>query len=208
MSEAPREERRWRTGHGRLIVITGPSGVGKDTVMRELFELDPSLRYCVSYTTRPRRPDESDGVAYWFVDEGRFRHMIEHGEFLEWSTVYGHLYGRSLDSVRGALARGDDVVLKIDVQGAAKIRERVRGDAIFVFLLPPSRDVLDRRLVERATEDPASLEARRTAATLELAEKDKYDHQVVNDDAKRAAGEILGIIEADRDSRDSGEAHG
>ena len=188
-------------GPGRLIVITGPSGVGKDTVIRELFRLDPSLHYSVSFTTRPQRPAERNGVAYWFVDEGRFKEMIERGEFLEWSTVYGHLYGRSVEQVGAAVARGEDVVIKIDVQGAAKIRERVGGDAIFVFLLPPSRDILDRRLMERGTEDSTSLGARRAEAAAELAEKDKYDHQVVNDEAPRAASEILRIIEADRAGR-------
>jgi guanylate kinase len=208
MSTTPADDRQWLAGAGRLIVITGPSGVGKDTVLRELFKLDPALRYSVSYTTRLPRTDERDGVSYWFVDHARFMQMVDRGAFLEWSPVYGHLYGHSLVPVRAALVRGEEVVLKIDVQGAAKIRERVGGDAIFIFLLPPSLDVLDRRLVDRATEDPASLEARRAAAAAELDEKRKYDHHVVNDQAQRAAREILGIIVADRAGREPGLARG
>ena len=208
MSTAQDDDRRWLTGPGRLIVITGPSGVGKDTVLRELFKLDPSLHYSVSYTTRSPRADERDGVSYRFVDDARFMQMVDVGAFLEWSPVYGHLYGSSLVDVRAAVVRGEEVVLKIDVQGAAKVRERVGGDAIFIFLLPPSLDVLDRRLVDRATEDPTSLEARRSAAATELDEKRKYDHRVVNDEAPRAAREILGIIEADRAGRKQGLAHG
>jgi len=185
-------------GPGRLIVISGPSGVGKDTVLRELFTLDPRLRYSVSYTTRPPRPDERDGAAYSFVDDGTFMRMVESGEFLEWAVVYGHKYGTSLQRVRDALERGDDVVLKIDTQGAARVREQLSGQAIYVFLLPPAAEELRRRLLERATEDTADLELRYATAVSELAEKDRYDHQVVNDDVGRAAREILRIIRTHR----------
>ena len=186
------------SGRGRLIVLTGPSGVGKDTVIRELMDLDPAIGYCVSYTTRPPRPGEVDGVAYWFVDEATFRSMVDRGEFFEWSTVYGELKGRSFDSVNDAIRSGRDTVIKIDVQGAAKIRERIGDDATYVFLLPPSDETLERRLVARGTEDATSLAARRERVSAELALKDTYDHQVVNDDARRAAREILEIIRSDR----------
>ncbi len=183
---------------GRLIVLTGPSGVGKDTVLRELFALDPALEYCVSYTTRAPRPGEIDGVSYWFVDEPTFRAMIDRDEFFEWSTVYGELKGRTYASIDHALASGKETVIKIDVQGATKVRERIGDRAIYIYLLPPSMEALEQRLVERATEDPASLQARQELAVAELALKDTYDHQVVNDDANRAAREIEGIINAAR----------
>jgi guanylate kinase len=186
---------------GILIVVTGPSGVGKDTVLRELFALDPTLQYCVSYTTRAPRPGEIDGVSYWFVDEATFRSMIDRDEFFEWSTVYGELKGRTFKSVEGAIASGKDTVIKIDVQGAEKIRVHLGADTIYVFLLPPSMEALEQRLDDRATEDPASLHARHELAISELALKDTYDHQVVNDDANRAAREILTMIDAERTAR-------
>ena len=189
------------SARGILIVLTGPSGVGKDTVLCELFSLDSTLVYCVSYTTRAPRPGEVDGVAYWFVDEATFRAMIDRDEFFEWSTVYGELKGRTFESVKGAIESGQDTVIKIDVQGAEKIRGRLDDDTIYVFLLPPSTEALEQRLVDRATEDPASLQARREQAISEMALKDTYDHQVVNDDAKRAAQEIESIIQAARASR-------
>jgi guanylate kinase len=184
--------------NGRLIVLTGPSGVGKDTVLHELFELDPTLMYCISYTTRPPRPGETDGVSYCFVDEATFRAMIDRDEFFEWSTVYGELKGRTFETVNTAIASGRDTVIKIDVQGADKVRARVGGLGTYIYLLPPSMEALEQRLIERATEDPASLRARQELAVAELALKDTYDHQVVNDDARRAAQEIEGIIEAAR----------
>ncbi len=186
------------TSQGRLIVLTGPSGVGKDTVLRELFALDPSLAYCVSYTTRPPRPGEVEGVSDDFVDEPTFRAMIDRGEFFEWSTVYGELKGRTYASVNKALASGVDTVVKIDVQGAEKIRRQIGDGGTYIYLLPPSVEALEQRLIERATEDPASLRARQERAMAELALKDTYDHQVVNDDPRRAAQEIEAIIQAAR----------
>ncbi|MDQ2961238.1 MAG: guanylate kinase [Candidatus Dormibacteraeota bacterium] len=193
MARAP----RLSTQPGRLIVLSGPSGVGKDTVLVELRRRDPSLRYSVSYTTRAPRPGEVDDVSYSFIDDATFRRMAEAGEFLEWAEVHGHRYGTSEARVREALDRGDDIVLKIDVQGAAWIRPRVAG-AVFIFLLPPSEEELRRRLLARDTEDEANVELRFRNAVDELAEGAAYDHRVVNDDVGRAAGEILDTVRARR----------
>ena len=186
---------------GRLIVLTGPSAVGKDTVLQELFAIDPSLEYCVSYTTRAPRPGEIDGVSYFFVDEPTFRAMIDRDEFFEWSTVYGELKGRTYETVNRAIASGKDTVIKIDVQGADKVRDRIGDEGIYIYLLPPSLEALEQRLIERGTEDAESLRARHDLAIAELARKDTYDHQVMNDDAKRAAQEIETIIQEARASR-------
>ena len=193
-----------RTARGRLLVISGPSGVGKDTVLHELFRLDPHLRYSVSYTTRPPRPGEVDGVSYSFVDEPAFMRMVRDGEFLESARVHGNLYGTSLRRVREALERGEDIVLKIDVQGAAQLRGKV-PEAVFIFLLPPSLDVLRARLRTRESEDEESLATRDADAVRELAEASRYDHRVVNDDVERCAREILAIVAASRDGNDGAE---
>ena len=190
---------------GRLLVISGPSGVGKDTVLRTLFALDPHLRYSVSYTTRAPRPGEVDGTSYSFVDEPTFLAMVERGEFLEWARVHGNLYGTSLARVREHLERGEDVVLKIDVQGAAQLRGRV-PEAIFIFLLPPSLEELRERLRSRESESDESLAQRDADAVRELAEAGRYDHQVVNDQVERAAREILDIVAASRDGNPAGPA--
>ena len=184
---------------GRLVVVSGPSGVGKDTVLRRLFELDPRLRYSISYTTRPPRDGEVDGVSYSFVDVDTFRRMQAEDAFLETANVHGNLYGTSRERVHEALQRGEIIVLKIDVQGAAQVRRKV-PDALFVFLLPPSVEVLQERLQARETEDEASLRRRLDDAVRELAEADSYDHRVINDDVDRAALEILSILAGSQES--------
>jgi guanylate kinase len=138
-----------------------------------------------------------DGVAYSFIDEAAFQALRERHELLEYAQVHGHWYGTGEARVRASLERGEDIVLKIDVQGAAWIRPRVEG-AVFIFLLPPSPEELRRRLTERATESADSLELRWENARRELADQDRYDYRVVNDDVQRAAREILDIIERSR----------
>jgi guanylate kinase len=185
MTETPRP--------GRLIVLSGPSGVGKDTVLNRVFELDDRLRYSISFTTRPPRPGEVDGSSYSFVDEPTFAAMQARGEFLETAVVHGNRYGTSRQRVMEALRRGDDIVLKIDVQGAGQLRDRVQ-DALFIFLLPPSEDELQTRLQGRGTDDAHAVARRAADARRELAEAERYDHRVVNDDVERAAREIVKLV--------------
>ena len=182
---------------GQLIVVSGPSGVGKDSVLARLFEIDPSLTYSVSYTTRAPRPGEVDGVDYSFVSDAEFDRLVADGALLEWANVHGHRYGTSRARVEEALAAGRDVVLNVDVQGGAAIRELVPG-ALLVFLQPPDMEELARRRVARGTEDAADLERRASDADIEMGYSHRYDVAVVNDDIDRAASEILEVIKRRR----------
>jgi guanylate kinase len=185
--------------HGLLIVISGPSGVGKDTVIKRLLELDPNLTYSVSYTTRAPRTGEVDGVNYRFVSRQEFERLIAEGAFLEHATYDGNLYGTPIAQLDEVRAAGRDIVLKIDVQGAEQVRKRA-PDALRIFLAPPSMDELLRRRTERHTESADDQSSRQRIANLEMALASHFDHMVVNDDVERAAREILAIIQAARQS--------
>jgi guanylate kinase len=185
---------------GLLIVISGPSGVGKDTLIKRLLELDSNLRYSVSCTTRAPRPGEADGVDYSFVSRERFEQLIDEGAFLEHATYNGNLYGTLIERVEREREAGHDIVLKIEVQGAEQVRARV-PDGVFIFLAPPSVDELVRRQVKRNTETSHDMEARRQIATREMEYASRYDHVVVNDELERAVAEILAIIKQARSSQ-------
>jgi guanylate kinase len=187
---------------GRIIVVAGPSGVGKGSVVRELLARDPEgLALSVSVTTRPARPGEVDGVDYRFVDAATFDRMVAAGELLEWAEVFGgQRYGTPAEPVRRALAAGRDVILEVDVQGAAQVRERV-PDAVLVLLVPPSLEELERRLRGRGTESEGRIAERLRRARSELDEVRRFDHVVVNDDVAAAADRVAAIIQASRSER-------
>jgi guanylate kinase len=181
-----------------LIVISGPSGAGKGTVVQGLLRRDPSLWLSVSATTRAPRPGEADGRDYRFLSVDEFRRLVAADGFVEWFEVYGDLKGTPRGPVEERLARGEDVVLEIDTQGALAIRERY-PDAVLVFIRPPSRDVQRRRMIERGADDAAAVERRLAQAASEedLAVR-AFDHIVVNDEVDRAVGEVAAILDRHR----------
>src|SRR3989475_13081962 len=185
---------------GLLIVISGPSGVGKDTARGRLLRLAPYLNYSVSYTTRPPRPGEIDGHSYTFVTEPEFLRLIEQKEFLEWARVYDHYYGTSRRRVEEALNRGEDIILKIDVQGATFVKRR-KPDGLFIFITPPSTEELLSRLTGRNTESPEALAIRQKEALIELGLAKDYEHVVCNREVDETAKEILAMIAAEHDRR-------
>jgi guanylate kinase len=183
---------------GRLIVIAGPSGVGKGSVVRTILEQDPDrLRLSVSATTRQPRPAERDGIDYRFVTHEEFGRLIDEGRMLEWAEVFDELYGTPLEGIEEDRGRGLDVILEIDVQGAEEVRAKV-PDALLILLRPPTIDELARRLRGRGTESEERIARRLSKAEWELAQAGWFDHVVVNDELVRAAGEVAAIIEGSR----------
>ncbi|HEX6488225.1 MAG TPA: guanylate kinase [Candidatus Dormibacteraeota bacterium] len=186
---------------GLLFVISGPSGVGKDALVTELLQRDTRLRYSVSYTTRPRRDYEINGVHYNFVSRETFERMVAEGAFLEWADYNGNLYGTSLAFVEETPRMGLDVILKIEVKGAETVRQR-RPDGIFIFIAPPSLEELARRRAARADgEGQETLERRQEIAREEMAEAERYDRVVVNDQLETTVKELQRIIRAERAKR-------
>lgn len=180
-----------------LVVITGPSGVGKDTVLSRLKALKRPYHFAVTATTRPPRPEETDGVDYFFLSDRQYDDMLARGEFLENATVYAHRYGVPKPPIREALAAGKDVLMRTDIQGARYIKS-VCPAAVTIFVLPPSWEEMEWRLRGRATDNPEQLELRLRIARDELAAADEFDYTVVNDDLNACADEIERVLAAER----------
>lgn len=183
---------------GTLIVLAGPSGVGKGSVVERLRFRDPEgLAVSISVTTRDPRPGEADGVDYFFISDAAFDRLIDEGALLEWAEIVGHRSGTPAAFVEETLAAGRDVVLEIDVKGATQIRAAV-PEAVEIFLVPPSFEELERRLRGRGTEDEARVARRLETARWELQQEGWFDERVVNDDLERATQEVAAIIERSR----------
>lgn len=182
---------------GLLLVISGPSGAGKGTVCRTLRERMPHIGYSVSATTRPPRPGEKDGENYFFLDREKFLALLAEGAFLEWAEVYGNLYGTPRRPVEEALARGQDIILEIDTQGAAQVKKHY-PEGVFIFIIPPTFEELEDRIKKRGTETPAAIAARLGWVEKELQQLELYDYVVVNDQLDEAVAKLQAIITAEK----------
>lgn len=182
---------------GLLVVLSGPSGVGKGTVRQEIFNRkDNTLTYSISATTRDMREGEKDGVDYFFKSKEEFEKMIKAGEMLEYAEYVGNYYGTPIDYVEKSLNEGKDVLLEIEVNGAIQVRSRM-PEGIFIFLTPPDLEELERRLVGRGTDDTPVIEQRIKKAKEELALMKHYDYAVVNDDIDSAVEKVRAIVQSE-----------
>lgn len=182
------------TRSARLFVVSGPSGVGKGTLVARVRDRLPGLGLTVSATTRAPREGEKNGVSYYFMDDSEFARRVENGEFLEWANVHGHRYGTLRAEAERLMAEGSSVVLEIDVQGGLNVR-KVYPDVVLVFIEPPSIEELERRLRGRGTEDESSIELRLANANHEMELASLYDVRIVNDDLERATDELVSTID-------------
>ena len=182
---------------GQPFVISAPSGAGKSSVIKALRGRVDGLGYSVSHTTRQRRRGEKDGVDYHFIDSEGFNRMVKEGAFIEWAKVYTDFYGTAISSIDKQLAKGFDVLLDLDVQGAKGIREHYKN-SVLIYLLPPSLRVLRKRLIERGTDDEAVIRKRMESAEREIESCILYDYIVINDELERAVDEAEAIIISER----------
>lgn len=191
---------------GMLVVVSSPSGGGKGTLIDRVLKTVPNVSYSVSFTTRAPRPSEADGREYFFVDRATFAEMIERGDFLEWADVYGQLYGTSHSQVERERAAGHDIILEIDVQGAASIRKKI-PDAVSIFIVPPSFELLRERLLARGTDSADSLEKRLRGAPSEVEQFRYFQYVILNDDINRASQQLAAVIYAERARRERQEVN-
>jgi len=185
------------TSRGTLFVVSSPSGGGKGTIIRHVLEDVGNLSYSVSYTTRAPRQGEIDGREYFFVSRETFEEMVAAGEFLEWACVHGNLYGTAKSQVIEETNAGADIILEVDVQGAASVRQLLM-DSVSIFILPPSYEVLKQRLITRGTDSPEELAIRLRNAPDELKQYSAFDYVIINDEIERASGQLASIIYAER----------
>ena len=179
--------------HGSLIILSGPSGVGKSALSGYALRSLPDMKFSVSYTTRAPRGGERDGVEYFFTDRRNFESLIETGEFLEWAEVHGNYYGTSRNFIDGYIKQGNNVILDIDVQGARSVKQ-ARPEAVAVFVMPPSFEILRERLLRRRLDDANAIEKRLKIAHEEIRHFTVYDYLIVNDDLENAERELAAII--------------
>lgn len=180
-----------------LLVVSGPSGAGKGTICQEIRKRNPNLFYSISATTREKRVGEIEGVHYYFIDRAKFEQMISNKEFLEWADVYGNYYGTPKKPVFEALARGQDVILEIDIKGARQVKKSY-PEGIFVFILPPSIAILEERLRKRGTDREEIIAKRMKMAREEIANCDWYDYLILNDDIDAAVKSLEAVIIAEK----------
>jgi guanylate kinase len=191
-------------GRGMLVVVSSPSGGGKGTLIRRALKIVPNLGYSVSFTTRAPRAGEVDGRDYHFISPDEFNQMIASANFLEWAVVHDNLYGTSHVAIERELNEGHDIILEIDVQGATSVR-RLVSDAVTIFILPPSFEILRDRLIGRGSERPDDLALRLRNSRSEVEQYREFQYLIVNDDAERAAGLLASIIYAERARRERQE---
>jgi guanylate kinase len=185
---------------GLLFVVSAPSGTGKTTVVEQLVKIVPTLEMSRSYTSRPPRSNERDGVDYNFVSRQEFEDRIARGDFLEHADVFGNYYGTGKAETEARLASGRDLVLVIDVQGARQVRDKMHG--VGVFMLPPSFQVLEHRLRNRSQDPEAAIQRRLATARSEVSAVSEYDYVVINDELDRCVAELRGVVLAERARRD------
>jgi len=185
------------TSRGTLFVVSSPSGGGKGTIIRHVLEVVPNLGYSVSYTTRVPRPGEANGREYYFINREVFQEMVAAGEFLESACVHGNYYGTAKNQVFAETGAGADIILEVDVQGAASVRQLLM-DSVSIFILPPSLEVLRQRLLARGTDTPEELEVRLRNAPQELKQYSAFDYVIINDEIDRVASQLAAIIHAER----------
>ena len=190
--------------YGNLFIISAPSGTGKTTILKRVMAQMNNITFSVSHTTRSPRAGEQEGVDYFFIHKDEFAALKQQDLFLEWAEVHGNLYGTGLSAVQAATGKGLDIILDIDVQGAGQIKDKLGNKGIFIFISPPSREELERRLAGRSTESEAVIATRLANAEKEMKSTEHYDYVIVNDNIDQAVEVLKSIIIAERSKKRRG----